>query len=332
MSDLSIGRFVAALDRIVDPALAADWDVSGLQLGDPDKPARRVGVCHEVTEEVVAAVERDSIDLLVTYHPLIFRPTTRVVAGRWPAGRAFRLITAGVGLVVAHTSFDACDGGMADAMVDALGLTGMVSFGPVTGAGTARIGVVTPVGAVTVVAEAMKGAGATVVANNPVADGTELIALCSEPSVPGVIQAMLGAHPTANAAYDVVAGTGRRGFIGRVGAHSGTWEALVDRCVDVFGSGGLRVSPGDGSCRKVAVVPGSGGSFVAAAAGAGADVLITGDVGHHSVVEAADRGIAVIDPGHGPTERPGIRRLVTVVRTLGAEVVDLTDVDPTPWR
>ncbi len=61
---------------------------------------------------------------------------------------------------------------------------------------------------------------------------------------------------------------------------------------------------------RVAVVPGSGSSFIGAAAAAGADVLVTGDVGHHRMVEAGDRGLAIIDPGHLATERPGMREVV----------------------
>jgi hypothetical protein len=43
----------------------------------------------------------------------------------------------------------------------------------------------------------------------------------------------------------------------------------------------------------------------------------------------------VIDPGHTPTERPGMAALVAAVSRAvagDATVVDLTDADPTPWR
>lgn len=49
---------------------------------------------------------------------------------------------------------------------------------------------------------------------------------------------------------------------------------------------------------RVAVVPGSGGSELDVALEAGADVLITGDIGHHEGMDAALRGLAVIDAGH----------------------------------
>ena len=53
---------------------------------------------------------------------------------------------------------------------------------------------------------------------------------------------------------------------------------------------------------KIAVCGGSGGDMVSAAAFAGADVLITGDVKYHDAEDALAAGICVIDAGHFPTE------------------------------
>lgn len=84
------------------------------------------------------------------------------------------------------------------------------------------------------------------------------------------------------------------------------------------------------------MIPGSGGSFLTGAAAVGADVLVTGDVGHHQVREAVDRGLTVIDPGHASTERPGMAMLVRlaeeVATAVGLDLLDLTSLDPTPWR
>jgi dinuclear metal center YbgI/SA1388 family protein len=55
--------------------------------------------------------------------------------------------------------------------------------------------------------------------------------------------------------------------------------------------------------RRIAVVGGSGGSLISSAARSGADVLITGDVGHHAALEAKTLGIALIDGGHFHTEK-----------------------------
>lgn len=86
---------------------------------------------------------------------------------------------------------------------------------------------------------------------------------------------------------------------------------------------------------KVAVLPGSGGSFVEEAADCGAGIYVTGDVSHHEARLALDLGLAVIDAGHIPTERPGVRRLYDfVAETLGGKVAvdDLSSPQDHPWE
>lgn len=262
----TIASFLADLAGAVRWGGAADWDFTGLQLGDGARPLQRVAVCHEVTEAVVAAIEADPPDLLLSYHPLLFTPTRQVVAGRSPDGRAFRLIRAGVALAVVHTAFDVAPGGAADALAAALGLEQVAGFAALP------------------------------------------------PADPDV--------------------TAQSGFVGRVGHLPQPWSlADFSRSVAAaLGDPPMRVSPGERTTvERVAVVPGSGASFITEAIEAGADVLVTGDVSHHRVVAALDRGMAVIDAGHAPTERPGIQVLVDIVAAR-VETIDLVSLDPTPWR
>jgi putative NIF3 family GTP cyclohydrolase 1 type 2 len=67
-------------------------------------------------------------------------------------------------------------------------------------------------------------------------------------------------------------------------------------------------------------------------AAAVANALVTGDVSHHRTVQALDLGLAVVDPGHVATERPGMRGLVALAATVpDVDVVDFTGVDPETW-
>ena len=49
---------------------------------------------------------------------------------------------------------------------------------------------------------------------------------------------------------------------------------------------------------RVAICPGSGKSTIRDAIAAGAQVLITGDIDHHSGIDAVAQGLSVIDAGH----------------------------------
>lgn len=250
---------VAAIASRTAPELTPDWDPVGMQLGDSEARVDRIAVCHEVTEAVVSALEDDPVDLLVSYHPLLFAPTNRVLAGRSAGARSYRLIRAGVNLVITHTDFDAAAGGTADALASFFGLSNVEEFG---------------------------------------ADHDD--------GLPA---------------------------IGRYGSFEGTIGTIDALLADEFGPAGLRVS-GDRNreIEALAVVPGSGSGLIEAAAVV-ADALVTGDVSHHRAVAAADLGLAVVDPGHTATERPGLRALVEMVAEVSdLEVIDLTEYDPQTWQ
>lgn len=254
----TVADIAQALSARLPMAGAAEWDPIGLQLGDPDNVIETIGVCHEVTDGVIAVLEREPVDLLVTYHPLLFTPTNRILAGRSPGARSFRLISAGVNLMVTHTDFDAAAGGSADSLAAFFELTDVRPFGgdPDTGLGA----------------------------------------------------------------------------IGRHGSFHGNLGRVESMLKDSFGPIGLRISGDrDEEVRTLAVVPGSGGSFVEAAAEV-SQALVTGDVSHHRAVAARDLGLAIADPGHIATERPGMATLVGLVAEVsGLEVVDLTRIDPQTW-
>lgn len=58
----------------------------------------------------------------------------------------------------------------------------------------------------------------------------------------------------------------------------------------------------DQKIRRLAILPGSGKSCISAALEKGADVLVTGDIGHHDGLDAVEQGLAIIDAGHYGTE------------------------------
>ncbi len=91
--------------------------------------------------------------------------------------------------------------------------------------------------------------------------------------------------------------------IGKVGNLAGelTLRKLADKVKEEFGLGTVTVYGGrlaDQSVRRIAVCPGSGKGMAEAAKEAGAQVLITGDIGHHDGIDATANGLIVMDAGH----------------------------------
>ena len=92
-------------------ALAEPWDNVGLLLGDRRWPVRRVMTCLTVTAAVVDEAVRRQVDLLVTHHPLPFKPLGRVTSDTITGRLLLGLIGAQVAVYSAHTAFDsAADG------------------------------------------------------------------------------------------------------------------------------------------------------------------------------------------------------------------------------
>jgi dinuclear metal center YbgI/SA1388 family protein len=61
--------------------------------------------------------------------------------------------------------------------------------------------------------------------------------------------------------------------------------------------------------RKIAIVNGSGGDFMGKALFKGVDLFISGDIGHHNVLDALERNMAVADIGHYLSEVPMVYSL-----------------------
>lgn len=61
---------------------------------------------------------------------------------------------------------------------------------------------------------------------------------------------------------------------------------------------------------RVAVMPGSGKSEIGAAVSQGADLMLTGDIGHHEGIDAAAQGMLVADAGHYGLEKVFVEYMV----------------------
>ncbi|MBD1863138.1 MULTISPECIES: Nif3-like dinuclear metal center hexameric protein [Trichocoleus] len=81
------------------------------------------------------------------------------------------------------------------------------------------------------------------------------------------------------------------------------------------------------SIQKVAVLGGSGASYIPAVVKTGAQAYLTSDCKFHQFQESRDRGLILIDAGHYATERPACARLVEKLRVLGLEWVQLSSED-----
>ena len=101
--------------------------------------------------------------------------------------------------------------------------------------------------------------------------------------------------------------------LGRVGEYPES-VALADyvRFVcQALGCNGLRYADAGKPVRRVAVGGGACGEFEEDAIRAGCDTFVTADLSYHQFLDAAGKGINLIDAGHFPTEDPVCEKVIT---------------------
>jgi dinuclear metal center YbgI/SA1388 family protein len=124
----SLKTVIALVEKLIPPVLAESWDNVGLQIGDPHWPVNKIRVALDPTREVVASCCEDGIDLLLTHHPLIFKPLKRIDLGT-PQGALFeKAIAHRMAIYAAHTNFDRLADGLNDILARKLELQALESL------------------------------------------------------------------------------------------------------------------------------------------------------------------------------------------------------------
>ncbi|MBI2354407.1 MAG: Nif3-like dinuclear metal center hexameric protein [Deltaproteobacteria bacterium] len=323
------------INKIAPPGLAEPWDNSGLQLGDPSADVSRIMVALDATPAVVDSAIASACQLLVTHHPLIFKPQ-KTISAATPLGRLIHAaIRGGLAIISSHTSYDIADGGLNDLLAERLGLSGCAPLQVTSRQELAKLVVFVPEGHLDLVRTALfphaeqLGAysGCSFAAGGegtftPLAGAAPFIGsvgtperveerrlelLVSRPNLPRAVKALLAAHPYEEPAFDIypLLNEGASLGLGRIGrlAHPAPLADFAALVAERLHAPGLRyVGDPAAEVSKVALCSGSGASLLREALRAGAECLVTGDVKYHDAREAEDLGIALIDAGHFPSE------------------------------
>lgn len=128
------------MEAIAPSRLAESWDNVGLQVGHRRWPVATVMVALDPLTAVVTAACRTGAGLLVTHHPLIFKPLPRVDL-ETPVGAIVAMaLEHGLAIFSAHTNLDSAADGLNDLLARRLGLTPEGALSPLEGPSAARAG------------------------------------------------------------------------------------------------------------------------------------------------------------------------------------------------
>ncbi len=340
-----------AVERIAPSPLAEGWDNCGLQVGDPAARVSRVLVALTPLPEVFEEAEEKGADFLLFHHPLLFDPIRTLHTSSYPGNLVARAIRNGLAVYAAHTSYDAAPAGVSVALAQALGLRGPLRVIAPRGA-VRKLVVFVPEESVETVVKALARAGAGVIGDytectfrtrgtgtfrggdeaNPYLGEKGRLERVEEVRVETVVpahaaeraaQTAAAAHPYEEVALDVypVEGSPEGCGYGRLGNLPGplTSEGLRERVSGSLGFPARLVADTGRRIERVAVLGGSGGSFIREVAASGAHAYVTGDVDYHGALLAESLGLSVVEAGHAATELPSLGPLAGRL----AELVDV---------
>ena len=132
------------LDRYAPRRLAEDWDNVGLLVGKSDFKVERVMTCLTITRDSANEAVGKGADLIVTHHPLPFRPLKRITWDTLPGRLLLSVIQNRIAVVSPHTAFDSASRGINQRLAEGLRLVDPAPLVPLEGdpdgLGAGRVG------------------------------------------------------------------------------------------------------------------------------------------------------------------------------------------------
>lgn len=119
---ITVGQVLTFLNTLAPPSMKMDWDNVGLLCGDKNTPVTKILVALDPFYHVCREAEEIGAQLIVTHHPIIFRPLTHLTAEDATSRGIMLLCSKGISAINAHTNLDMAPGGVNDVLAQALGL------------------------------------------------------------------------------------------------------------------------------------------------------------------------------------------------------------------
>jgi len=333
---IKLSDIVGIINKLAPPVLAEDWDNVGLQVGDPSSEIERIMVALDPSPDAVDAAINSSCQLLLTHHPLIFKPLKRISTNDETGRLIHRAIANRLAIASLHTNYDTVGNGVNDLLAEALGVTccrplkvshreellklivfvplshhdavmnALLPFSPLSGKYADCSFTTSGQGTFKPLAGASPYIGS--VGKRERVEESRFELLIRKADLQSALKSLHKAHPYEEPAFDMVPllNEGLQSGIGRIGLlesipllkdfAENVKKRLMTPSLRVVGDMEQRIS-------KVALCGGSGASLLREAAREGADLFLTGDIKYHDAREAQALGIALIDAGHFATER-----------------------------
>lgn len=327
--------YISALEEIAPLSYQEEYDNAGLIVGTRDDEVSKALICLDVTQEVVQEAVEVGANLIISHHPLVFRPLKKINDASEVERCIKYAIKNDIAIYASHTNMDNVMGGVNSKICEKIGLIDTKILVPQRTCLTKLVTYV-PVAYLDSVRQALYAAGAGCIGNyekcgffvqgtgsfqamenthpfvgekNEFHEESEcrLETVFPNEKTSRVLSALFKYHPYEEVAYDLFPLKNEfshvgAGMIGMLPEPEDARDFLA-RLKRVFGCGVVRhtavVRP---QVRCVAVCGGSGSFLVKDAIRAGADVYVTADVKYHEFFQTENKMI-LADIGHYESEQ-----------------------------
>lgn len=368
---MKVGRITSAIEDMIPLALAQDWDNVGFLIGDTQRNAKNILLTIDVTRAVAAEAKRLKVDLIVSYHPVIWDGLKQVTANG-PGSLVYDLIRSGISVYSIHTALDVVKGGVNDGLAEIIGIRDAEPIGDYVDNPVGenyKLVVFVPTESVAKVSNAIFAAGAGAIGNyshcsfQSRGKGTFLPLAGSRPTIgkkgkleevaevrfeavvpaekiTDVVASMRSAHPYETPAFDVLKlydieskfGLGRMGKV----VPPRRLAEIIKAIKKCTGAKAIGIVGKQGRMvRKAAVCAGSCGRIINAVIATGCDLYVTGELKQHHALAAQEAGVTCLCLSHTVSERFILKKLSKQLQKKLKDVkvtISRKDADPFIWK
>lgn len=121
---MELAEVVRRLNKFAPTSLAESWDNVGLLLEPHTKRhVKKIILTNDLTEDVMKEAVDKSADLILSYHPPLFRALKKITSKSWKERIVAECLEKGIAIYSPHTSYDAVEGGVNDWLIKAFSVS-----------------------------------------------------------------------------------------------------------------------------------------------------------------------------------------------------------------
>jgi dinuclear metal center YbgI/SA1388 family protein len=331
---MRIKEIIQSIEQLAPVPLQEDYDNSGIQVGDINKEATGALLAIDITENVVDEAVSLGCNLIISHHPLAFKPFKSLTGKNYVERCLMKAIKNDVVIYAAHTNLDNAQGGVNYKLAEMLGLENVKILKPKENS-LLKFVTTVPLQHADSVRNALFNAGAGHIGNydscsyNLTGEGTFRAGKGANPYIgeiddihietevrietvlpimkrEEVLRALLAVHPYEEPVYDLypIENEWSRHGSGVVGVLPEPMpeQEFLYLLKDIFNLPTIRHSKIQGKeIRDVAICGGSGAFLIPNAISYGADAFITGEAKYNDYYDVEDRILLAV-VGHYESE------------------------------